>query len=88
MTPITDGKPVIIPLKCCTPSRHLTREKANMLTLIKNADIYAPESIGVGYLLLGGGKILRVGRGDAGIDDSWLDDTLDMDGAAGHPRPD
>jgi len=52
-----------------------------MLTLIKNADIYAPESIGVGYLLLGGGKILRVSPGDAGIDESWLDSTLDMDGA-------
>jgi beta-aspartyl-dipeptidase (metallo-type) len=57
------------------------RENNSMLTLIKNADIYAPESIGVGYLLIGGGKILRVGRGDAVIDESWLDDTLDMDGA-------
>ena len=81
MTPITDGKPFIIPLKCCTPSRHLAGEKANMLTLIKNADIYAPESIGMGYLLLGGGKILKLGQGEAGIDDSWLDCTLDMRGA-------
>jgi len=56
-----------------------------MLTLIKNADIYAPEPIGIGYLLLGGGKIIRVGRGDAGIDGSWLDCTLDMEGAAVGP---
>jgi len=58
---------------------------ANMLTLIKNADIYTPESFGVGYLLLGGGKILRVGSGDPGIDESWLDCTLDLGGAAVGP---
>jgi beta-aspartyl-dipeptidase (metallo-type) len=58
---------------------------ADMLTLIKNADIYTPESFGVGYLLLGGGKILRVGRGDPGIEESWLDCTLDLGGAAVGP---
>jgi beta-aspartyl-dipeptidase (metallo-type) len=52
-----------------------------MLTLIKNADIFAPESIGIGYLLLGGGKILHVGHGNPDIDSSWLGETVDMDGA-------
>jgi len=52
-----------------------------MLTLIKNADIYAPESIGIGYLLLGGGKILRLGTGDPGFEGSWLDHVIDMEGA-------
>ena len=52
-----------------------------VLTLIKNADIYAPEPFGVGYLLLGGGKILRVGQGNPDIDTSWLDETLDLGGA-------
>lgn len=52
-----------------------------MLTLIKNADIYTPESIGRGYLVVGGGKILRIGHGDDGIDPSLLDFTLDLEGA-------
>ena len=56
-------------------------EEADMLTLIKNADIYAPESIGIGYLLLGGGKILRLGPGDAGFEGPWLDHIIDMEGA-------
>ncbi len=52
-----------------------------MLTLIENADIFAPESIGVGHLLLGGGKILRMGSGKADVDVSWLDETMDLEGA-------
>ena len=52
-----------------------------MLTLIKNADIYAPASIGVGNLLLGGGKVLYAGRELPGIDRAWLGDTLDLQGA-------
>ena len=31
------------------------------LTLIRNADVYAPESLGVQQLLLGGGKVLWIG---------------------------
>lgn len=52
-----------------------------MLTLIKNATLFAPESLGVGYLLAGGGKILRVGTGDPGVEDSWVDEVLDLEGA-------
>ncbi|NIP17920.1 MAG: beta-aspartyl-peptidase, partial [Xanthomonadales bacterium] len=32
-----------------------------MLTLLSNADIYAPEALGVGHVVLGGGKILYAG---------------------------
>jgi len=52
-----------------------------VLTLIKNADIFAPESIGIGYLLLGGGKILHVGHGNPDVDTSWFGETVDMGGA-------
>ena len=52
-----------------------------MLTLIKNADIFAPEAMGVCHLVLGGGKILRIGRGSPDVDRSLLDETVDMDGA-------
>ena len=31
------------------------------LTLIRNADVYAPDALGVQQLLLGGGRILWIG---------------------------
>lgn len=52
-----------------------------MLTLIKNADIYAPEPLGAGHLLLGGGKVLYVGRQLPALDASLLVGTLDLEGA-------
>jgi len=52
-----------------------------MLTLIKNADIYSPEPMGIGHLLLGGGKVLYVGRQLPAVDASLLADTLDLEGA-------
>ncbi len=52
-----------------------------MLTLIKNADIYSPESLGIGHLLLGGGKVLYVGRQLPAVDASLLADTVDLEGA-------
>jgi beta-aspartyl-dipeptidase (metallo-type) len=53
-----------------------------MLNLIKNADIYAPEHTGIGYLLVGGGKILHVGVGQPEVDVGLVDDSLDLEGAA------
>lgn len=53
-----------------------------MLTLIKNAVIYAPERKGIGHILVGGGKILRVGEGNPDIADTFADETLDLEGAA------
>jgi beta-aspartyl-dipeptidase (metallo-type) len=52
-----------------------------MLTLIKNADIYSPEPLGIGHLLLGGGKVLHVGSQLPAVDASLLADTLDLEGA-------
>lgn len=53
-----------------------------MLTLIRNARIYAPEPLGVGDLLLGGGKILHLGAGIANIDERLLGQVVDLEGAA------
>jgi beta-aspartyl-dipeptidase (metallo-type) len=64
------------PIMVCYPSKDLP-----VLTLIKNADIFAPEAIGVAHLLLGGGKILHIGRGNPDVDPSWLDEIVDMEGA-------
>ncbi len=44
-----------------------------------------PEAGGIGYLLVGGGKILRMGSGDAPFDESWPDCVVDMNGAAVGP---
>lgn len=52
-----------------------------MLTLIKNADIHTPEAIGVGHLLIGGGKILYAGGNLPGVDSAWLEAEWDLDGA-------
>jgi len=56
-----------------------------VLTLIKNADIFAPEAIGIAYLLLGGGKILHIGHGSPDIDESLLGATIDLEGAPAGP---
>ena len=52
-----------------------------MFTLIKNADVYSPEPLGIGHLLLGGGKVLHLGAELPAVDDSLLSDTTDLDGA-------
>ncbi len=51
-----------------------------MLTLIKNAEIYAPESLGLGCVVLGGGKILFTGQEFPEIDPALLSETLDLGG--------
>lgn len=53
-----------------------------MLTLIKNADIHTPRSIGIGHVLTGGGKVLYVGGEEPEIDKCLLSETLDLEGAA------
>lgn len=52
-----------------------------MLTLIKNAEIFTPDALGPGYLLLGGGKILRIGQGDPEFDAGLVTEVLDLHGA-------
>ena len=51
-----------------------------MLTLITNADIYTPEALGTGSVLLGGGKILFAGPGEPAIDDALVAERLDLEG--------
>jgi len=52
-----------------------------MLTLIENAELFAPEPLGPGDVLLGGGKILYAGPSLVDIDSSLLDTRLDLEGA-------
>jgi beta-aspartyl-dipeptidase (metallo-type) len=56
-----------------------------MLTLITNANLYAPEPLGCGYLLLGGGKILRMGQGKPDFDTALVIDEIDLGGAPVSP---
>ena len=37
------------------------------LLLLKNADVYAPEAVGLRHLLLAGGKIIWIGTDDPGL---------------------
>ena len=50
------------------------------LTLLRNADVYAPESLGVQQLLLGGGKVLWIGRDLAALPAALPVDTIDLEG--------
>ena len=52
-----------------------------MLTRIRNADLFAPEPLGMGQLLLGGGKILHAGPDIADVPGSLLDEDFDAEGA-------
>ncbi|MCU0990138.1 MAG: hypothetical protein MUE63_11300 [Xanthomonadales bacterium] len=51
-----------------------------MLTLLENADIYAPEPLGIGCLLVGGGKLLYLGPERPALDARLLGETLDLAG--------
>lgn len=52
-----------------------------MLIRIRNADLYAPEPLGIGQLLLGGGKILHAGPEVADVPASLLAEDFDAEGA-------
>ncbi len=52
-----------------------------MLTLIKNADIYTPQSIGTGHILLAGGKVIYAGKTLPGVDLAGLGEIVDAGGA-------
>lgn len=57
-----------------------TRPEPAVLTLLENADIYAPEPLGIGCLLVGGGKLLYLGRERPALDARLLGETLDLAG--------
>ncbi len=50
------------------------------LTLIRNADVYAPESLGVQQLLFGGGRILWIGSDLAALPATLPVETIDLEG--------
>ena len=52
-----------------------------VLKLLKNADIYAPASLGIGHLLVGGSKVLYLGSSLPDVDACLLTETLDLQGA-------
>jgi beta-aspartyl-dipeptidase (metallo-type) len=52
-----------------------------VFTLIKNADIYAPERLGPGHLLVGGGKVLYLSGALPEIGSDLLQQTVDLEGA-------
>lgn len=53
-----------------------------MLTLFENANIFAPESSGIGCVVAGGGSILYVGQKRPDIGKDLLAETLDLQGAS------
>ena len=53
---------------------------ASPLLLLRNADVYAPEALGIRHLLVGGGKVLWVGDGDPGLPASLGADVIDLEG--------
>lgn len=55
---------------------------ASTITLLKNANVYAPEAIGLKHLVIGGGEILYLGD-ELPVLDSFLNvDELDLQGQA------
>jgi beta-aspartyl-dipeptidase (metallo-type) len=52
-----------------------------MLKLIKNADIYAPASLGIGHLVIGAEQILYAGSELPDVDEILLGETIDLEGA-------
>jgi len=53
-----------------------------MLTVIENARLYAPEPLGLGWVLVGGGQILYAGSESVRVDPCLVSETLDLGGAA------
>ena len=51
------------------------------MLLLRNADVYAPESLGRRHLLLGGGKILWMGDTEPVLPDALGIEAIDLDGA-------
>ena len=54
---------------------------ATPMLLLRNADVYAPESLGRRHLLLGGGRILWMGAAEPVLPEALGVETIDLDGA-------
>lgn len=55
-------------------------EKSTGLILIRNANVYAPEPLGLKNLLVGGGKILAITNDDLEIPKSLISSNIDLEG--------
>ena len=55
---------------------------ASSITLLKNANVYAPDSIGLKHLVIGGGEILYIGDVLPVLDSLLAVDELDLQGQA------
>ena len=53
-----------------------------MLKLIKNANIFTPEPMGRGHLLVGGGQVLYVGSELPDLDAGLVSETVDLEGGS------
>jgi beta-aspartyl-dipeptidase (metallo-type) len=56
------------------------RPEPELLTLLENADIFAPEPLGNGYLLVGGGRVLYMGKERPDVGSRLLADCVDLGG--------
>jgi len=50
------------------------------LLLLRNADVYAPEALGLRHLLIGGGKVLWMGDTEPALPDALVE-VLELDAA-------
>ena len=51
------------------------------LLLLRNADVHAPEALGLRHLLLGGGKVLWMGDTEPALPDALDVEVLELDAA-------
>jgi beta-aspartyl-dipeptidase (metallo-type) len=51
------------------------------LQWLRNADVYAPQALGMRHLLLGGGTVLWMGDSEPALPDAFGIETLDLEGA-------
>lgn len=63
------------------PAAHPAAMTTTRMLLLRNADVYAPESLGRRHLLLGGGKVLWMGEDAPTLPTSLAVETVDLEGA-------
>lgn len=63
------------------PAAHPAAMTTTPMLLLRNADVYAPESLGRRHLLLGGGKVLWMGEDAPTLPTSLAVETVDLEGA-------
>ena len=52
-----------------------------MITILRNADLYIPESVGQQSLLVGGGRVLWMGDDLPALDPMLIEEEIDLQGA-------